>query len=78
MADYITFKSFYTNEEAAQLAAILYKKGVSSRVQKSKPGFINRLITGDSLPKEFHVQINEEDLIKANNIMENFERNSLS
>ena len=74
MSDYITFRSFYTKEEAVELSALLYEKEVSSRIQKLKPGFYNQLITGDSIPKEFHVQIQEEDLTKANNILENLKR----
>lgn len=71
MAGYITFQSFYTNKEAAELCAILYENGVSGRVQKSRPGFYSQLINEDSVPKEFHVQISEDDLIKADNIIEN-------
>jgi len=72
MVDYITLKSFYTKEEAVELSALLLKYDVPSRVQKSRPGFYHQLITGNSIPKEFHIQISEDDLIKANNVLENF------
>lgn len=71
MQEYITFRSFYTKEEAVELSLLLYEKGVASRIQKSRPGFYNQLITKNSLPEEFQVQINEDDLIKANNVLEN-------
>jgi hypothetical protein len=72
MVDYITFKSFYTKEGAVELSALLLKHDVPNRIQKSRPGFFNQLITGNSIPKEFHIQIREDDLIKANNVLENF------
>ena len=77
MTDYVTFKSFYTKEEAVELSALLLKYDVPNRIQKSRPGFYNQLITGNSLPKEFHIQIIEDDLIKANNVFENFRPSNL-
>jgi hypothetical protein len=71
MPEIVTFRSFYTEEEAVELSVLLYQKGVSNRIQKSLPTFYNQLITKDALPKAFHVQIDEEDFIKANNILEN-------
>ena len=72
MVDYITFKSFYTKEEAIELSVLLLKHNVPNRIQKSRPGIYNQLITGNFIPKEFHIQISEDDLIKASNVLENF------
>jgi flagellin-specific chaperone FliS len=66
VADYITFKSFYTKEEAAELVVLLYDKGVASRIQKARRAY------SEGASPEFYVEINEDDLIKANNIIENF------
>jgi hypothetical protein len=74
MDDNQTFKFFYTKGEAIELSVLLYKNGVPKRIQKSSPSFYNQLITGNSLPKEFHVQISEDDFIKANNILDSLER----
>jgi hypothetical protein len=72
MEDYITLNSFYTKEEAVELSVLLLDRNIPNRIQKSTPALFTRIITGNSIPKEFHVQINEEDLIKANNLLENF------
>jgi len=69
MKDIITFQSFYSVGEAIELSLLLSKNGVDNRIKK--PNFFDQYISPDSLLKEFHVQINEEDLIKANNILEN-------
>lgn len=71
MSEIITFQSFDTMEEAVKLSVLLLEKGVANRIQKSRPTLINQIITGDTIPEAFHIQIDEDDLTKAQNIIDN-------
>jgi hypothetical protein len=68
MGDIITFKSFYNIEPAIEFSVLLKNNGVENRL--ITPRFYNQR-TPDPLLQEFHVQIDEDDFIKANNILEN-------
>jgi len=70
MSGFMTFKSFYTIEEAIEFSVLLNNKGVANRIKK--PNFYNQWgATPDPLLQEFHVEIDEEDFEKANNVVEN-------
>lgn len=77
MKEFLTFRSFYTNEEAAELSETLTQKDITNRIYKSRE-LADKVIVGDNLPKQYHVQLYQEDFTRANDLLDELVTKNLS
>ena len=76
MSDYITFQSFYTEEEALAIGELLERNGVNTRIDKAK--VLDTIIGGDDQDKKIYLNIRSDDFNRANKILEEEIKSRLS
>ena len=69
MSEYLTFQSFYSEEEAAVLAEVLSKRGIDNIIVKAKP-IVDEIIVGDDMEKKIFLKIKNSDFKRANEVLE--------
>lgn len=69
MNEFVTFQSFYTEEEALDIFGVLKEKGIEGKIEK--PGeLLDRTFIGDNLEKKVFLKIRSDDFQKANKILD--------
>ncbi|MET0393465.1 MAG: hypothetical protein ABW019_10010 [Chitinophagaceae bacterium] len=77
MATFEVFKSFYSEEEAVALCALLSENGIDARIEKTAI-IIDKRITGDGVDPDIHLKIAASDFNRANAIIDQHISNNLS
>src|ERR1700752_2088713 len=69
MQEFVTYKSFYSEIDALELSTFLNENQIENEIERIKP-FVDPLIGGDDLAKEFHVKIRPNDFRNANEVLD--------
>ena len=77
MNEYVTFQSFYSEEEASVLSELFSQAGVDNMIVKGKP-IIDELIVGQDMDNKIFLKIKSSDFHKANKILETQITNNIS
>jgi hypothetical protein len=69
MGHFVSFKSFYNYEDAADIIQLFRENNIEAIVVKAKP-VVDKVIGGDGMDNEFFVKIRQSDFQKANELLD--------
>ncbi len=72
MDEFLTFKTFYSEEEASFYKQFLHESGIESKIVKHRPAILDKVYAGTPMDNEYFLRLRSSDFNAANSIIDTY------